>query len=175
MPVGAQRFEDGDVEAFAVEKGRDRFAGADPAHAQRRQAHQGQEHGDLFDKAANAGRGVGAVADLPTGIGKSLSGLGLEAFDGDAGPERQAIEIIDQAAFLHQAGGGQCFVRNQQMRAQGKSGGDAVRLLVQRGDDTKRGAADPDKIAASDMQAVKEALFRRRAADAVILAGQHVA
>ena len=69
-PVRAQGFQDGDVEALAVQKGRHRFAGADAAHAQRRQAHQSQEHRHLFDKAADAGRGIVAVADLPAGIGK---------------------------------------------------------------------------------------------------------
>ena len=39
----------------------------------------------------------------------------------------------------------------------------------------KAGIADLDQIAALDMQPVQQGLFRRRAADAVILAGQHVA
>ena len=78
-PVRAQGFENGDIETLAVQKGRHGFAGADAADAQRRQAHQGQEHRHLFDKAADAGRGVVAVADLPARVGKGARRIGLEA------------------------------------------------------------------------------------------------
>ena len=141
-PVRAQRFEDGDVEPLAVQERGHRFAGADAAHAQRGQSHQSEEHRHLLDKAADAGRGVVAVVDLPAGIGKSGGGLGLEASDCDAGLERDAIGIIDQASGLDQAGAGQRLGRDQHMRPQRKAGGDAVGLFVQGGDDAEGGVAD---------------------------------
>ena len=61
------------------------------------------------------------------------------------------------------------------MRSQRKAGGDAVGLAVEDGDDAEGGVAEPHQIAAPDMQPVQQGLFRRRAADAVILAMQDVA
>ena len=75
----AQRFERGDLVAFAVEECAHRLAGADAADGQRRQPHQRQEHRHLFDKTADARRGIVAVADFPAAIGKGVIGVVLEA------------------------------------------------------------------------------------------------
>ena len=104
--VRAQRFQNGDIETLAVQEGGDRFTRADPAHAQRGQPYQGQEHSHLFDKAADAGRCIGAVADLPAGIGKSRRCVSLEALDCRAVRECDAIGVFLQASRLHQTGAG---------------------------------------------------------------------
>ena len=52
--------------------------------------------------------------------------------------QRDAVGVIHQAFGRDQTGCGDALGRNQQARAQGKAGGDAVRLAVQRRHDAER-------------------------------------
>jgi hypothetical protein len=155
----AQRFERGDFLTLAIEEGADRLACADAADRQRRQAHQRQEHRDLFDEAANARHGIVVVADFPAAIGKGALRIIPEAIDGCALRERQTIGIFDEAADGHKSGARQTVLRHENMRTEAEAAGDAVGLARQDCRYAVIRRADTERPADGQMQTIEQRLL----------------
>ena len=135
-PVRAQRFEDGDVDALAIQEGRrsPRWRRRRPRPAPSARPGSGTSPPVRQSGGCRARRRCGRGSSSrrrerraprrPGSCRWSRRLLGL-------GRERDAIGVIDQAAGRDQAGRRQRRGGNQHVRPQREAGGDAVRLAVQ--------------------------------------------
>ena len=109
-PGRADRLQDRQRRALALDEALRRVGDADAADNQRQEARQRQELGETVEVAGEIGRDVEARARLPAGLGKGAVGRGDQGLDGGlAGLPAGAAHDdpgrpADQRSGLHQTG-----------------------------------------------------------------------
>ncbi len=151
--AGAERFENGEGIALAVDERAHRIGDADAAADKRRQADQGDELGEALDVARQLRRRIGAAANFVAGIRETRGKLLFHRLDPrviGAGQE-QAKRGARQRSGLYETARGQSFGRQQHMRREGERA-QRIRLAAQPGGDDETRVANEKRVAERKFQ-----------------------
>ncbi len=168
----ADAFQHGDDARLAFEMCAHRVGDAEPADQQRAEPDQVEIGAGVLQEIAGALAGILELADAPAGVGEF--GIERGGRGGAVGVRRHldAIGVVDQAAGLHQAGGVERLLRDQQARAEGEDLGGGIGLALDRGGDDEPDVADHQAVTDLEAGALQQHAVGERAIAAVGLLRQ---
>ena len=169
----ADRLENGERRAFALDKALRRVRDANPADDQRQQSRQRQEFGEAVEVATEVRVDGETRASVPAGLGEGPLRLPHESLDGGIvgrAVHDDARRPSDQRARLDQFRCIKRRLRNEHARPQAHASGQPIRLADQEGPNHEIRLANANDTAELEVEPSQQRLFHRGAEHPVPLA-----
>src|SRR5262245_102142 len=112
-----------------------RVGDAEPADQQRAEADEVEIGAGVLEEIARALPGILQLADAPSRVGELRVERGRRGNAVGIRRHLQAIGVVDEAAWLDQAGGVERLLRDEEARPQREDLGGGIRLALDRGRD----------------------------------------
>ena len=170
---GADRLENGERRAFALDKALRRVRDANPADDQRQQSRQRQEFSEAVEVATEVRVDGETRARVPAGLGEGPLRLPHESLDGGVvgrAVHDDARRPSDQRARLDQFRCIKRRLRNEHARPQAHASGQPIRLADQEGPNHEIRLANANDTAELEVEPSQQRLFHRGAEHPVPLA-----